>query len=58
MKYLNSVLETVGNTPLIRLHRVMFYVPALVLAKVETFNPELKTTVNNFFLKKQMFNYV
>ena len=41
MKYLNSVLETVGNTPLIRLHRVVSDVPALVLAKVETYNPGL-----------------
>ena len=58
MKYLNSVLETVGNTPLIRLHRVVSDIPALVLAKVETFNPGLKTIINNFFLKKNMFNYV
>ena len=41
MKYLNSVLETVGNTPLIRLHRVVSDVPALILAKVETYNPGL-----------------
>ena len=41
MKYFNSVLETVGNTPLIRLHRVVSDVPALVLAKVETYNPGL-----------------
>lgn len=41
MKYLNSVLETVGNTPLIRLNRVTAHIPALVLAKVETFNPGL-----------------
>ena len=41
MKYLNSVLEAVGNTPLIRLNRVTNSIPALVLAKVETFNPGL-----------------
>ena len=41
MKYLNSVLETIGNTPLIKLNRVVAHVPALVLAKVETFNPGL-----------------
>ena len=41
MKYFNSVLETVGNTPLIRLHRVVSDVPALILAKVETYNPGL-----------------
>jgi cystathionine beta-synthase len=41
VKYLNSVLETVGNTPLIKLNRVTASIPALVLAKVETFNPGL-----------------
>ena len=41
MKYLNSVLEAIGNTPLIKLNRVTKDVPALVLAKVETFNPGL-----------------
>lgn len=41
MKYLNSVLEAIGNTPLIRLNRVTSGIPALVLAKVETFNPGL-----------------
>jgi cystathionine beta-synthase len=41
VKYLNSVLEAVGNTPLIRLNRVTKGIPALVLAKVETFNPGL-----------------
>ncbi|MBP8726395.1 MAG: pyridoxal-phosphate dependent enzyme [Saprospiraceae bacterium] len=39
MKYFNNVLETIGNTPLIRLRRSVEGVPALVLAKVETFNP-------------------
>lgn len=43
MKYLNSILETVGNTPLIKLHRVVDDIPALVLAKAETFNPGLST---------------
>ncbi len=35
----NSVLETIGNTPLIRLNKVASTIPATVLAKVETFNP-------------------
>ncbi|RQP10008.1 MAG: pyridoxal-phosphate dependent enzyme [Chryseobacterium sp.] len=40
MKYYNHILETVGNTPLVRLNRVLGEdFPALVLAKVETFNP-------------------
>jgi cystathionine beta-synthase len=39
MKICNNILETIGNTPLIRLNKVTASVPAMVLAKVETFNP-------------------
>lgn len=39
MNYYNNILETVGNTPLIKLNKVIDDIPALVLAKVETFNP-------------------
>jgi cystathionine beta-synthase len=39
MKISNNVLETIGNTPLIRLNKVVKDVKALVLGKVETFNP-------------------
>jgi len=39
MKVYDNVLETIGHTPLIRLHRVTRDVKADVLAKVETFNP-------------------
>lgn len=39
MKYANNILETIGNTPLIRLNSITDEVPALVLAKVESFNP-------------------
>jgi cystathionine beta-synthase len=39
MKIANNVLETIGNTPMIRLNKVVMGVKALVLAKVETFNP-------------------
>jgi cystathionine beta-synthase len=39
--YCKNILETIGNTPLIRLNRVVSDIPALVLAKVETFNPGL-----------------
>ena len=38
MKYYNNILETIGNTPLVRLNNVVD-TDALVLAKVETFNP-------------------
>ena len=39
MDYHDNVLTTIGNTPLIRLRNVVSEVDALVLAKVETFNP-------------------
>lgn len=39
MQYSNSILETIGNTPLVRLNKIAESIPALVLAKVETFNP-------------------
>lgn len=35
----NNVLETIGNTPLVKLNKVVKDIPATVLAKVETFNP-------------------
>ena len=34
-----NILETIGNTPLIRLNKIVADVDATVLAKVETFNP-------------------
>ena len=39
MEFANTILETIGNTPLIRLNRVTSEIEALVLAKVESFNP-------------------
>ena len=39
MKYANNILETIGNTPLIKLNTITSEVDALVLAKVESFNP-------------------
>ena len=39
MKYYNNILETIGNTPLVKLNKIVSDVDALVLAKVETFNP-------------------
>lgn len=37
--WLNNVLETIGNTPLIRLNKITKDLPCTVLAKVEYFNP-------------------
>ncbi|MBK6952060.1 MAG: pyridoxal-phosphate dependent enzyme [Crocinitomicaceae bacterium] len=39
MKVYNNVLETIGNTPLIRLNKITKDIKATVLAKVETTNP-------------------
>lgn len=39
MDYTDNILGTIGNTPLVKLNRVTRDVDALVLAKVETFNP-------------------
>ena len=39
MKYYNNILETIGNTPLIKLNKITRDVKATVLAKVEYFNP-------------------
>ncbi|MEO6490643.1 MAG: pyridoxal-phosphate dependent enzyme [Ferruginibacter sp.] len=37
--WLNSILETIGNTPLIKLNKITRELPCTVLAKVEYFNP-------------------
>ena len=39
MEFANTILETIGNTPLVRLNRITSEIEALVLAKVESFNP-------------------
>src|SRR5580765_2851974 len=35
----NNILETIGNTPLIKLNKIVKDIPATVLAKVDYFNP-------------------
>ncbi|MFC8449626.1 cystathionine beta-synthase [Kitasatospora sp. NPDC057223] len=39
MKYYNSIIDLVGNTPLVKLNKVTDGISATVLAKVEYFNP-------------------
>jgi cystathionine beta-synthase len=34
-----NILETIGNTPMVKLHRTVAELPCTVLMKVETFNP-------------------
>jgi cystathionine beta-synthase len=38
-RYVNNILETIGDTPLVKLNRVTKGIKATVLAKVEYFNP-------------------
>lgn len=37
--YYNSIVETIGNTPMVKLNRIFKGIPGTVLAKVEYFNP-------------------
>lgn len=39
MKYAENILGTIGNTPMVKLNKITAEIPALVLAKVEYFNP-------------------
>ena len=39
MQYVNSLIELVGNTPLVKLSKVTGDAAPLVLAKVEYLNP-------------------
>ncbi|GAB4193322.1 MAG: pyridoxal-phosphate dependent enzyme [Thermoflexibacter sp.] len=39
MKYYNSIIETIGNTPLVKLNKVTKGFKGTILAKVEYFNP-------------------
>lgn len=39
MKYYNSIIETIGNTPLVKLGKVAEGIEATILVKLEYFNP-------------------
>lgn len=39
MKYAQNILETIGNTPMVKINSMTKGIPGLFLAKVETFNP-------------------
>jgi cystathionine beta-synthase len=39
MNIKNNILETIGNTPMIRLNKITKYFPCQVVAKVDFFNP-------------------
>src|SRR2546425_6743883 len=39
MRYFESILDTIGNTPLVKLPKIMAGVPRLALAKLEMMKP-------------------
>ncbi len=39
MKYVNHITELIGNTPLVKLNKIVNTVPGTVLAKLESYNP-------------------
>ena len=39
MQYCKTILDTIGNTPLVKINKITKDIPALVLAKIETVNP-------------------
>lgn len=39
MQYYNNIVETIGDTPLVKLNKITKDIPGLFLAKVEYFNP-------------------
>src|SRR5437870_5811076 len=39
MRYFNTMIDAIGDTPLIRLHQVVNDIQPLILAKMEMFNP-------------------
>ena len=39
MKIFNDILETIGNTPLVKLNKITKIIDATILAKIETTNP-------------------
>lgn len=39
MKINNNILETIGNTPMVKLNKIAENIPGTILAKVEYFNP-------------------
>ena len=39
MEYAENILGTIGNTPMVKLNKLVEDLPCLVLAKYETFNP-------------------
>ena len=56
MDYKNNILETIGQTPLVKLNKVTAGIRATVLAKVEFFNPggSVKDRIGTKMIKQAM----
>ena len=39
MKVYNNILETIGNTPIVRINKLAIDIKAQIFAKIETTNP-------------------
>jgi len=39
MRIFNNILETIGNTPIVKLNKITSHIPATVCVKIESFNP-------------------
>ena len=38
MQIFNNILETIGNTPIVKLNKITAHIPATVCVKIESFN--------------------
>jgi len=45
VNYYNSIIETIGKTPLVKLNRITKDVKPNIFVKLESFNPNLLTRV-------------
>jgi len=50
----NNILETIGNTPLVKLNRVTTETSSTIYAKIEFFNPggSIKDRVGEYLIRK------
>ena len=53
MEYKNSILETIGNTPLIKLNRITKGLKPQIFAKLESLNPggSVKDRIGNAMIE-------
>ncbi|HRB19735.1 MAG TPA: pyridoxal-phosphate dependent enzyme, partial [Chitinophagales bacterium] len=39
MQIFDNILQTIGNTPIVRLNKITAHIPATICVKIESFNP-------------------